>query len=107
MSQFVEQFSFQIPAGTPQASPVDHSVAVDNMVVERIELEVPNGPAGTMGFAVYNSGSQWKPDTTGAWLVWDGYTEGWWLSGQPTGGNWSIRGYNTGFYAHTVYTAGF
>ena len=107
MSEYVYQYSLTIPAGTSKSSPAEFFVPIDNLEIEAIELEVPHGPAGTMGFAIFNSGTAWKPDLPGAWIVWNGKTDTWWLDGQPNAGHWSIRGYNTGAYDHTVYTRWF
>lgn len=107
MSEYVYQYSLTVPAGTSTSSPVEFFVPIDNLEIQAIGLEVPHGPAGSMGFAIYNSGTPWKPDLPGAWIIWDGKADLWWLDGQPNAGHWSIRGYNTGAYAHTVYTRWF
>lgn len=104
MAQLVHQYLSTIPAGTPKASPHTDQIGLNNLVIESIELEVPAGPNGLMGFYVANGGTQWMPSTAGTWLIWDDKIETWRLENQPHGGGWSIVGYNTGKYPHTITT---
>lgn len=102
MALRVLQFAATIPAGTTKASPYTVPLALDNWEAEAIDLEVPAGPAGLMGFAVFNNGEQWLPLPAGTWLVWDNVRETWSLYGQPNASGWQIVGYNTGTYDHTI-----
>ena len=104
MAQYVYQYDLTVPAGTPKSSPATAAVPVNNLRIERVEIEVPHGPAGRLGFQIFNSGNPWKPDAPGDWLVWDGKTDGWWLNDQPTGSMWELVGYNTGQHPHTIYS---
>ena len=98
----VLQFKCTIPAGTPIAAPVTIPLLMDNWVVERVDLDVPSGPAGLMGFQVYNNGVAWIPYGTGQWIVWDDVKDSYYLTGQPTGSGWAVRGYNTDVFDHAV-----
>lgn len=102
MAQRVLQFAATIPAGTLQSAPATVNLDVDNWELEQIDLEVPAGPAGLMGFAVYNNGVQWIPFTPGTWLVWDDVQQSWPFTDQPNASGWAIVGYNTGDYDHSV-----
>lgn len=102
MAQRVFQFAATIPAGTPQSAPVTVPLAIDNWNLESIDLEVPPGPSGLMGFYVANNGVQWIPATPGAWLVWDDVQQSWWMQDQPNASGWEVTGYNTGVYPHSV-----
>lgn len=102
MAQYVLQFSATIPAGTPKTAPVTIALPLDNWDIEQIDLEVPTGPAGLMGFYVANNGVQWIPATPGAFLVWDGVNQSWPFTDQPNASGWAIVGYNTGVYQHNV-----
>lgn len=102
MATRVLPFAVTIPPGTTPAAPFTQALSLDNWEIERIDLEVPPGPAGLMGFQVYNNGVAWIPYGTGSWLVWDDHSETYYMTDQPTGAGWSIVGYNEGFYPHTV-----
>lgn len=102
MALQVLQFVATIPAGTQPDTPAVVPLDVDNWDLEQLDLEVPPGPTGLMGFAVFNNGVQWVPRTPGTWLVWDDNQQSWPLTGQPNGSGWQIVGYNTGAYDHAV-----
>jgi hypothetical protein len=95
-------FTVTIPAGTTKAAPFTQALAMDNWVIERVDLEVPAGPAGLMGFQVYNNGVAWLPYGAGEWIVWDDVRQSWTLEDQPDASGWAIVGYNTGVYDHAV-----
>lgn len=102
MALRVFQFPCVIPAATIKAAPVTVPIVLDNWELERIDLEVPAGPSGLMGFHVSNNGVQWIPATDGTWLVWDDVQQSWYMRDQPNASGWSVVGYNTGFFDHTV-----
>jgi hypothetical protein len=102
VAQSVLQFACTIPPNTPSSAPVTIPLDVDNWELESIDLEVPAGPSGLMGFAVYNNGMQWIPSTPGAWLVWDDILQSWYMDDQPNASGWAVVGYNEGFFEHTV-----
>jgi hypothetical protein len=102
MALRVFQFGATIPAGTPQASPFTVPLSIDNWDLESIDLEVPAGASGLMGFYVANNGVQWIPNSPGTWLVWDDVQQSWFMDDQPNASGWAVVGYNTGYYPHTV-----
>lgn len=102
MAQYVLPFIATIPGGTPESAPVTVDLELDNWSIEQIDLEVPPGPAGLMGFQVYNNGVAWIPYGAGQWLVWDNTKESYYMTDQPNGSGWAIVGYNEGFYEHSV-----
>ena len=102
MAERVLEHTASIPAGTPVDDPTTISVPFDNWDVERIDLEVPPGPAGCMGFQLANNGQPWVPRTVGEWLVWDDHTETIYPTGYPNASGWQVIGYNVGLYAHAV-----
>lgn len=102
MALQVQQFVVTIPAGTPITAPAVIELPLDNWEIESLDLEVPPGPAGLMGFHVANNGVQWLPRGAGTWLVWDDRAASWNLTGQPNAGGWQVVGYNTGTYDHAV-----
>lgn len=94
MAQRVFQFTATIPAGTPPSSLAVIDLDLDNWVVESIDLEVPPGPAGLMGFYVANNGVAWMPQGTDEFLIWDDVIESWIFTDQPNASGWQVAGYN-------------
>lgn len=102
MALQVLQYPVTIPPDTLRTAPATIKLPLDNWEIESIDLEVPAGPAGQMGFAIYNNGVQWIPASVDTWLVWDDVQQSWLFEDQPNGSGWSVVGYNEGFFPHTV-----
>ena len=102
MAERVLQHTTVIPAGTTQAAPHIEQLGFHDWDVERIDLTVPPGPAGAMGFYLANNGMPWVPRSAGEWLVWDDRQMTVDPTGYPTGTGWQIYGYNQGAYDHVV-----
>lgn len=92
-----------IPAGTPEATPVSLALGLSDQEVQQIDLQVPPGPAGVLGFALYHSGTPILPRNVGEYFVWDDHYVEWALEDVPSPGGWAVVGYNTGAYDHTIY----
>ena len=103
MAHTVWSYAATIPAGTAKASPATIELDLADQVVLSIDLEVPPGPLGAMGFAIYHSGTPILPRQLAEWFVWDDHYATWTLNDVPSGGGWSVVGYNTGQYDHTLY----
>lgn len=102
MAERVLQHVTTIPAGTPVASPWVEQLGFTDWEVERIDLIVPPGPAGTMGFYLANNGIPWVPRALSEWLVFDDHKLEVTPTGYPTGTGWEIVGYNLGAFDHDV-----
>ena len=102
MATRILPFKVTIPAGTQPGAPFTQKLALDNWEIERIDLEVPPGPAGLMGFQLLNNGVPWVPYGPQSWFVWDDVRESYYMTDQPTGSGWAVQGYNTGFFDHAV-----
>jgi hypothetical protein len=94
MSAEVFQFTATIPPNTPQSAPVTVPLNLGQWDIETIDIEVPPGPAGLMGFYLALSGEPYIPHTTGQWIVWDDVTRSWQVTSQPTSNVWQVVGYN-------------
>lgn len=92
-----------MPAGTLESVPVTTALTWSEGDVVKIEVVVPPGPSGLMGFAIGHSGQVIIPRTPGQWIVTDDERIDWPLSGYPTGGAWFVRAYNLDIYDHTIY----
>lgn len=99
----LEAFNVTIPAGTAQASPVTTALTFPDGVVTALQLDIPPGPCGLMGFALQHSQQQIIPRTANTWIIANDRHIEWPLSDYPTGGKWALVGYNTDIYPHTVY----
>ena len=98
----IRQTTATIPANTPKTAPVTVPITLDYFDIESVDLEVPPGPAGLMGFYLARSGQQVIPYESGEFLVWDDRFDSWYLTDQPTGSGWQIVGYNLDVYDHDV-----
>lgn len=103
MAQRVLQYTATIPANTPIATPVTVGFNLDNWTIESIDLEVPPGPNGLMGFQVVNNGVPWIPNSTGEYIVWNNARDSWYFTDQPNASGWGVQGYNLDVaYPHAV-----
>lgn len=103
MAREIRQFSPLIPAGTVQASPVRIDMSFPPRQVERIEIRVPPGPAGLMGFALQNSGTTIIPYGSDAFIVAADDAMEWDLADYVDSGSWQLLGFNTDTNDHHVY----
>jgi len=103
MADRIEVSEIVVPAGTTIAAPQTTAVSFVDGVVERLEVVVPPGPSGLVGFRVLHSGQVVIPFSGNTWIVTDDEKLDWPLSNFPTGGKWSIRIYNTDIYSHTLF----
>jgi hypothetical protein len=103
MARQVQSFAVTVPAGTLNTAPATFDVSFPPRVVTEIEVLVPPGPRGEVGFQVAMAGKQVIPDTEGAFIVTDDEVIHWPLDGQPDSGAWQVIAYNTGTYNHTLY----
>lgn len=99
----VRAFQCLIPAKTAKATPVVVSLAMPARIVRTIEITVPRGPSGLVGFALGSAGQNVIPYNNGAWIVTDDEKITWDVDEQIDSGAWQLQGYNTGQYDHTVY----
>lgn len=102
MATRVLPFRCTIPGGTLITAPVTVPINLDTWTVEQLDLEVPPGPSGAMGFQIYNNGVAYIPYGVGQWIVWDDRAESYPLEDLPNAGGWAVVGYNAGFYPHDV-----
>ena len=71
--------------------------------VDELQIIVPPGPGGYVGFAVLVGGVRIIPYLSDQWIITAGESISWPLEDQPTSGAWSVAGYNTGTNTHSVY----
>lgn len=91
-----------VPAGTPIANPQLTKITLPARKVERVEVQVPPGPRGEVGFRLGSSGVQFIPYDLGGWLITNNEVVPLELDGLWDSGAWEFTAYNTGTYAHTL-----
>jgi len=99
----VRTFQVTIPAGTAKTSLYVESLPMPPREVVRIDMMIPAGSRGVMGFQIGSSGQQIIPKAQGTFIIADNETIVWDFEGQIDSGAWELFGYNTGTYDHTVY----
>jgi hypothetical protein len=104
MATRVEGPAVTIPAGTSQLAPLSAPLSIGESIVRRLDLIVPQGSSGLMGFYLAHSGTQMIPRRNGQYLILDDKFISFDMSGYPTGDKWTLVGYNTDVYDHTVST---
>lgn len=102
MAEEIHQFDCVITHGTAKSSPLTIPMALPLYQVDSIDVQVPPGPAGLMGFYLELGTQQWIPWERGTWIVWDDHIATWALDDSPSSETWALVGYNTGAYDHTV-----
>lgn len=102
MAQRIESPRVTFPANTPQATPVTVAFTWIEGIVSLIEMDIPPGPSGLVGFIITQSGNQIIPHTIGQFIVADDQFFSWPIEDFPTGAKWAVTGYNTDQYPHTI-----
>lgn len=96
-------FSFTFQPGSTPTAPVSVSPNIGDIWCYSIEVEVPIGPGGAMGFALTYANTQILPFSQAAsYLVVDGYQKSFDVRTE-LGKSLQLVGYNTGYWPHTVY----
>lgn len=103
MASEVRIFEVTVPAGTTSASPQVSDTSFPPRSVESIEIRVPPGPSGLVGFRVTMAGNPVIPVNTDEWVITDNEIINWPLTGYPDSGAWQVTAYNTDIYDHTIY----
>jgi hypothetical protein len=103
MAEEVRQYNVTIPAGTAQNAGFRQAISMPTRIVEQIDIVVPPGPRGEVGFTIGSSGVQIIPAQYGTYIVTDNEVIHFPLTDQIDSGGWEFFGYNTGIYDHTIY----
>jgi len=103
MAREIWSFTLTIPPTTPSTNPVVLPTKLPQRRVDELQIIVPPGPSGLVGFAVLVGGVRVIPYLSDLWIITAGESINWPLEDQPTSGDWSVAGYNTGTVAHSIY----
>lgn len=96
-------FDVIIPANTAKAAPTVTLTQFEPNEVERIEWLFPDGCVGMVGIQVGARSVPILPHSKNQWLTRSGDSAGIDLEDMHKTGDWSVIGYNTGAYPHTVH----
>lgn len=103
MPQLVYSFDVTVPAGTPASARWSQAINFPSADVSQIEIRVPPGPRGCLGFALGSSGTPVIPYNADQWIVTDDERIVWGVTDQFDSGAWEVFAYNTGTLPHTIY----
>jgi hypothetical protein len=103
LAQEVRAFQVTIPHGTLKTAMFSAALTMPARIVEELEVRIPPGPRGEMGFSIGAAGTPILPVQAGIFIITDDEVIHWPLERQIDSGGWSLFGYNTGGYDHTVY----
>lgn len=102
MSDRIEWFSVTIPPNTPKTAPITVPCVFQQGNVIEVDIKVPPGPSGNVGFFVAAGGSQYIPRTPGSFVIPDNDYITWPLANAINSGSWAVVAYNTDIYPHML-----
>jgi len=103
MAKQIRTYQPTIPAGTPKTALFTSDMSFPAMVVTEIDIRIPSGPRGQVGFAIGSAGQPVLPFAAGQFIIGDDELIKWPLEDLWDSGSWTFFGYNTGVYNHTIY----
>ncbi len=99
----IYNFDPTIPVTATKAAPATINMDFPVYQVDRIEIKIPHGPNGLVGFYLASMGQQIIPYQSGQYIIGDDDDIAWDLTDLMTSGAWSLVGYNLGQWPHTIY----
>lgn len=102
MADRIEWFTITVPAGTAISAAITFPCEFSQGDVIEIDVLVPAGPSGLVGFYITAGGSQYVPRTTGQFVKPDDIYFTWPMHNAINSGDWGVVAYNTDIYDHTL-----
>lgn len=102
MADEVRIYPVLVPKGTLQTAPQVTALPMPQRLVQRIQILVPPGPGGMVGFQLAAGGQSIVPYNDASWIVTNNEVIDWPLEGMPEAGSWQLHAYNTGKFDHTL-----
>lgn len=103
MAQDIRSFAVTVAPGSTPAAPQISALIVPVRQVDRIDVTIPPGPLGQVGFAIGAAGQHVIPADNTQWIIGNGVDKSYPLQGYLTSGQWQLIAYNLGIYPHTLY----
>lgn len=91
------------PPGVTPDAPIIIDLTMPTREIDEIRVEVPPGPAGTMGWALGAAGEQVIPTPPTSFVITDRNTFVYQLPEQIDSGAWQAQMWNVGQYPHSIY----
>lgn len=105
MADRLEWFDVTISPNTPMAAPVVIPCVFEQGIVTEIDVKVPPGPNGNVGFFIGAGGSQYVPRTAGSFVMPNNDYFVWPIDNAIISGSWSVTAYNIDVFPHTIQVA--
>lgn len=102
MAYEIRTFDVTVPAGTLASAPQVTDLTMPARIVRQVDIRIPPGPRGEVGFALGAARQAVIPYNPGQWIIGDDEVITWPLEGQIDSGAWQAILYNTGAYPHTL-----
>lgn len=102
MATEIRDFTVTVPAGTAVSAGFTADLSFPARIVTQINVRVPPGPRGEVGFAVGTGGLNVVPYGNGTYIVTDNEDLEYQLTDTIESGAWELLAYNTGSYDHTL-----
>jgi hypothetical protein len=99
----VEVFDVIAPANTPKSAPIELPTIWAPGELVSVDVRIPDGASGLVGFQILYAHGQAIPNTPGAWIIGndDLFTAD--VMGQLNGGQWGVNVYNTDRFPHSLH----
>jgi hypothetical protein len=98
----IRGFPVTIPAGTAITAGFSADISFPARVITQIDVLIPPGPRGEVGVGVGMAGVTVVPKGGTKYIIADDKLFTFPLENLPDSGAWSLYGYNTGTFDHTV-----
>lgn len=102
MADEVRIYPVLVPKGTLKSAPQITALPMPQRLVQRVEILVPPGPGGMVGFQLAAGGQAIVPYNDVNWIVTNNEVIDWPLEGMPEAGSWQLHAYNNGKFDHTL-----
>lgn len=99
----VQAFAVQVPALTDPSSLFFQGTVFDPGEVVGIEVIIPDGVAGLVGFQIAMASQAIIPWDVDTFIVGNNEKIDWSIAGQSNTGDWGVYAYNQDFFPHTLY----
>lgn len=103
MATRVEAFQITIARFTLETSPTDTALNFLPGTVDQIQIMIPPGPSGRVGFAIFHSNQQVIPFADGEFIIADGEVLTWPIERFPVNRGWVVRAFNEDAFEHTLF----
>lgn len=102
MARDVQIFAVTVPVGGTAAAPQLFAMSMPARRVVSLEVVIPDGVRGVVGFAIGSQGTSVIPSNAAAYISGNNEVIRWPLSGYIDSGNWQMQAYNLGSFPHTL-----